>query len=181
MRLSYTLSTQSGSEQSRALILAESLAKPFESCRLSAYWDVAGYPTNGWGNLLSRTRLQNVMRDNRWTIEQANRWLHETWPDITQEEADSKLELNLDKAFKAVTRLVKVSLHNEQIAALIDFTFNLGAGNLQISTLLKLINRNELIAAGNEFEKWNKAGGIVSRGLTRRRLFEKQLFLSVLK
>ena len=178
MKLDYNLHTEPKSKQSEALVLAESLAKPFESCKLSAYWDVAGYPTNGWGNLLSRVRLQDVMQQNGWTRKQADIWLHETWPDITQEEADHKLEINLNKAFSSVTRLVKIALYPEQVAALIDFVFNLGAGNLQISTLLRLVNRNELLLASEQFVRWNKAGGIVQKGLTRRRLAEKKLFLT---
>ena len=180
MKLDYELHTEPKPKQTKALVLAESLAKPFESCKLTAYWDVAGYPTNGWGNLLSRVRLQDVMQQNGWTRKQADIWLHEQWPDITQEEADHKLEINLNKAFSSVTRLVKIALHPEQVAALIDFAFNLGAGNLQISTLLRLVNRGELLLASEEFIKWNKAGGIVQKGLTRRCLARKTLFLSSL-
>lgn len=180
MRLDYELRSEPKSKQSQALVLAESLAKPFESCKLRAYWDVAGYPTNGWGNLLSRVRLQDVMQQNRWTREQADVWLHEQWPDITQEEADHKLEININKAFSSVLRLVKIPLHPEQLAALTDFTFNLGAGNLQASTLLRLVNQGELYDAADQFVRWNKAGGIVYRGLTRRRNAEKTMFLSTI-
>ena len=178
MRLDYELRSEPKSKQSQALVLAESLAKPFESCKLRAYWDVAGYPTNGWGNLLSRVRLQDVMQQNGWTRKQADIWLHEQWPDITQEEADHKLEININKAFSSVLRLVKIPLYPEQLAALTDFAFNLGAGNLQISTLLRLTNRGDLLQAAEEFVKWNKAGGIVHKGLTRRCLARKTLFLS---
>lgn len=180
MKLDYELRSGPKSQQSKALVLAESLAKPFESCRLSSYWDVAGYPTNGWGNLLSRVRCQDIMQQKGWTRKQADIWLHEQWPDITQEEADHKLEININKAFSSVLRLVKIPLHSEQLASLIDFAFNLGAGNLQISTLLRLVNQGELFRAADEFVKWNKAGGIVQKGLTRRRLAEKQIFLSTL-
>ena len=172
MRLSYELA----SFQS-PLVLAEELAKPFESCSLTAYWDPAGYPTNGWGNLLSRVRLQDVMQQNKWTRKQADIWLHTQWPDITQEVADERFRININKAFSSVKRLVKIPLSVEQLAALIDFAFNCGAGNLQISTLLRLINRNELIEASWEFPKWNKAGGIPMRGLTKRRIAEQRLFL----
>ena len=178
MKLDYELRSKPKSQQSEALVLAEELAKPFESCRLRSYWDVAGYPTNGWGNLLSRVRLQDVMQQNGWTRKQADSWLHEQWPDITQEEADHTLEINLNKAFSSVLRLVKIRLYPEQLAALIDFAFNLGGGKLQSSTLLRLVNRGELLLAADEFVKWNKAGGIVQKGLTRRCLARKRLFLS---
>ena len=67
----------------KVLELVEGLAKPFEKCSLTAYWDCAGYPTNGWGNLLSRERRSNVMKRLALTSEQVNMWLQETWPPIT--------------------------------------------------------------------------------------------------
>ena len=171
MRIDWNLSTT----QEDSIVIAERIAKPFESCRLSAYWDVAGFPTNGWGNLLSRITRQSLISKGMSEIE-VDRWLHETYPDITQDEADAKFLINIAKAKAAVMRLVKVKLGKNQIAALTDFTFNLGAGNLQSSTLLRCINRCDFIEALDEFMKWNKAGGKVHRGLTRRRLAEKQIF-----
>lgn len=159
------------------LLLAEEIAKPYESCSLAPYWDCAGYPTNGWGNLLSRTRLSTLMREKSWTLKQANDWLYSTYPIITQDIADDRFRINLNKAFSSVKRLVKIPLSSEQIAALIDFTFNCGGGNLQISTLLRMVNRGDFYDAAEEFPKWNKAGGVVMRGLTKRRFSEKRLFL----
>jgi lysozyme len=176
MKLDWNLSY--GQVVKSPLVLAEELAKPFEKCSLDAYWDCAGYPTNGWGNLLSRVRLQTIMQQNGWTRKQVDLWLHETYPRITQEQADSDFGINLNKAFVSVKRLVKIPLSAEQLAALIDFVFNCGAGNLQISTLLRLINCGELRAAAEEFKKWNKSNGIVFRGLIRRRFVEYNLFLS---
>ena len=161
----------------KVLELVEGLAKPFEKCSLKAYWDCAGYPTNGWGNLLSRERRPNVMKRLGLTGEQVDMWLQETWPPITQEEADARFLVNLNKAYTSVKRLVKIQLSANQLAALTDFAFNVGGGNLQISTLLRLVNRGEFVDAADEFLKWNKAGGIVYRGLTRRRTVERKLFL----
>lgn len=171
MKLSYELS----SFQS-PLVLAEELAKPYESCSLNAYWDPVGFPTNGWGNLLSRVTKQQIMQTYQYSSKEADIWLKQAYPDITQDEADAKFTININKAFSSVKRLVKIPVSAGQYAALIDFTFNLGAGNLQISTLLRYINRNELVNASNEFVKWNKAQGIILRGLTKRRLSEKNLF-----
>lgn len=162
----------------KALLIAEEIAKPFESCSLEAYWDPVGFPTNGWGHLLSRTTKKDTMAKLKFTAAEADEWLRITWPDLTQDQADKQFLIDLGKAYKSVQRLVKVPLSPEQVAALIDFAFNCGGGNLQISTLLRLVNRSEFIDAADEFVKWNKAGGIVLRGLTRRRMSERSMFLS---
>jgi lysozyme len=60
--------------------------------------------------------------------------------------------------------------------ACVAFSYNVGLGNFQASTLRQKILRKEWDAAANEFLRWNKAGGKVLNGLTRRRLAEKQLF-----
>ncbi len=178
MKLDYKLHSEPRSLIVEALVLTEQLAKPFESCSLKAYWDCGGYPTNGWGNLLSRVRIQDLIQQKGLTRKQADSWLYETYPEISQDVADNDFRINLNKAFGSVKRLVKIPLSIEQVAALIDFTFNCGGGNLQISTLLRMINRGELYDAANEFPKWNKSSGIIRKGLTKRRLAEQRLFLT---
>lgn len=164
-------------EYQRALVLAEEIAKPFESCSLRAYWDPVGFPTNGWGNLLSRETKAKVMLRLGLDSKGADKWLRETWPDITQETADKDFRINLDKAFTSVRRLVKIPLKAGQLAALIDFAFNVGSGNLQASTLLRLVNRSDFLEAAEQFLRWNKAGGIVLKGLTRRCRARRRMFL----
>lgn len=166
------------SQYSEIITLTEQIAKPFESCSLSAYWDPVGFPTIGWGHLLSRVTKQQVMQQHGFSSVEADQWLKQTWPDITQDEADKLFEIDLSKAYKSVLRLVKVQLKPTQLAALTDFAFNCGSGNLQISTLLKMVNRCDFIEAADEFLKWDKARGIKLRGLTRRRRSERCLFLS---
>lgn len=163
--------------QHNVLSLVEQIAKPFESCSLTAYWDCAGYPTNGWGNLLALECKRDIMARLKISSTAADMWLQNTYPPITQEQADERFFHNLNKAYKSVRRLVKVELSNRQYAALTDFAFNCGAGNLQISTLLRLVNRGDLEGASGQFIKWNKAGGVVYRGLTKRRIAERNLFI----
>ena len=62
---------------------------------------------------------------------------------------------------------------------MIDFLYNLGIGNFKSSTLLRKINQGDFSAAANEFLKWNKAGGIVLKGLENRRIAERMLFLDI--
>ena len=81
---------------------------------------------------------------------------------------------------KALNRLCRVQLSQNQFDACIDFIFNLGEGNFAKSTLLKLINEKKYIEASNQFERWildnNKKP---LEGLKRRRKAEKELFLKI--
>lgn len=146
----------------RALDLACAVARPFEGCSLVAYHDPVGFPTIGHGHLLSRQAWAPL----------------DQYPPITQGFADALLEEDMEKALRAVRRLVRAAISDEQAAALADFAFNLGAGSLQASTLLRMVNRGDLADAAEQFARWNKAGGRVLKGLTRRRLAERHLFLS---
>jgi lysozyme len=70
------------------------------------------------------------------------------------------------------------ALSQGQFDALVAFSFNCGLGAIQASTLRRLYNAGDVEGAAAEFPKWNKGGGRVLPGLTRRRLEEQALFLS---
>jgi peptidoglycan hydrolase-like protein with peptidoglycan-binding domain len=76
----------------------------------------------------------------------------------------------------AVNRLVKVPLSQGQFDALVSFSFNVGEGALADSTLLRKLNARDYKGARREFARWNKGGGRVLPGLTRRRAAEAKLF-----
>ena len=78
----------------------------------------------------------------------------------------------------AVLRLINVTLNDNQFDALVSFTFNLGAGNLQSSTLRRLLNRGDYHAIPDQFNRWVYASGTKSRGLVRRRAMEAKMFMS---
>ena len=137
---------------------AYNLARTFEGLRLEPYRDAVGYWTVGYGHLLSRDRSDAL------------------YPSITLEEAKTLLDSDLKKAARSVVRLCPVPLTEGQLSALIDFTFNLGSGNLQISTLRRLVNRGHFTEAREEFPKWVYAGGIKLLGLIRRRKAEADIF-----
>lgn len=66
---------------------------------------------------------------------------------------------------------------DNMFAAVLSFTYNVGPRNLEVSTLRKKILLKEWSGAGGEFKKWDKAGGKVMKGLTRRRTAEAELFM----
>jgi lysozyme len=72
---------------------------------------------------------------------------------------------------------VKIHLTDDEKAALISFTYNVGRGNFDHSTLLKKLNAGDIEGAAKEFLKWNLAAGKVMAGLTKRRSGEMAEFL----
>lgn len=96
---------------------------------------------------------------------------------LTKAQARALLRKDLGKYEAAVRKAVTVPLTDNQFSALVSFTYNLGPGNLRKSTLLRKLNKGDNAGAAREFKKWNRAGGRVLRGLTRRRLAERDLFL----
>lgn len=97
---------------------------------------------------------------------------------FTKAEGSAILARDLEAVERQVESAVTVELNDNQFGALVSFTFNLGAGNLKKSTLLKKVNRGDFAGAANEFGKWVNAGGQKLNGLVRRRAAEKALFLS---
>lgn len=132
------------------------LIKGFEGVRLNAYDDGVGVMTIGVGH------IKGVQNGDT----------------ITEDQADDYLRDDLGTAEAAVNRLVKVPLDQSKFDALVSFTFNLGAGALAGSTLLKRLNAGDYDGAADEFLRWNRAGGRIMAGLTKRRISERMLFLT---
>jgi len=140
------------------------LIAEFEGLRLNAY------PDPGTGN-------------EPWTIGYGTT----VYPDgrkvkkgdvITQEQALEYLQHDTKKFSDAVNRAVRVPINQNQFDALVSFTYNLGEGSLNRSTLLTKINSHDLRGAADEFGKWIYASSRVLAGLVRRRNAERDLFLA---
>jgi lysozyme len=161
-----------------AIELAAGLARPFETLRLFPYFDPIGYPTQGYGRLLTRQVWGLLGRAPETPEERkaAYLWLAMTYPKIDEETAEKWLLEDLTKANASVRRLCPNLETPQQEAALTDFAFNCGAGNLQISKLRTLVNRGDA-AAADEFLSWVYARGTRLPGLVRRRKAEQALFL----
>ena len=94
-------------------------------------------------------------------------------------EVDTILAEDLRRFERGVLRLCPASAGNQGIFdALVSFSFNVGLGNLQRSSLRMKTNRGDLDEAADEFLKWTKAGGRVLPGLVKRRNDERALYLS---
>ena len=133
------------------------LAKRFEGfhrvaradpSRAQPYICPAGYWTIGYGHLCEPTH-----------------------PPITEVEAENYLASDLQTALAATLRYCPVLATEPEgrLSAIVDFTFNLGAGRLQTSTLRRRINQRDWGAAGQELRRWVYGGGKVLPGLVSRR------------
>lgn len=131
------------------------LIKEYEGLELKAYKDSVGVLTIGYGSTGSHVKPGMT---------------------ITAQEAEALLLKDVERFEKGVAAAVKVPLNQNQFDALVSFSFNLGLGSLQKSTLLRKLNSGDYAGAQAEFKRWNKAGGVVLRGLVRRRASEALLF-----
>lgn len=138
------------------------LIKSFEACVLTAYQDSIGVWTIGWGN----TQYENGV-----SVKKGDK--------ITQQRADELFKLILSRLESGTYALLKQKVNSNQFSALVSFAYNCGLKNLRSSTLLQKVNSNPSDPTiRNEFAKWDKAGGKVLRGLTRRRKAEADLYYS---
>lgn len=128
------------------------LIKSFEGCRLTAYKAVPTekYYTIGWGHYGA-----DVSKDEKWT----------------QKQADEQLKKDLAKYENYVDKYVKIALNDNQFSALVSFCYNCGAGNLK-----KLVEGRSVKQIAAAIPSYNKSGGKVLAGLTRRRNAEVKLF-----
>jgi len=133
------------------------LIESFEGFSPVPYRDGAGNLTIGFGHLILPG---------------------ETFTSLTREAALHLLYLDAQVAVNAVNNEVEVPLTQDQFNALVDFTYNLGVGAFESSTLLKLLNEGNYVAAADQFPLWDHAGGVVEPGLLVRREKEKALFLT---
>lgn len=96
---------------------------------------------------------------------------------ITKQQAEAYLPIIVKTFAISVSQALKVNLQQHQFDALVCLAYNIGVGNFEKSTLLKLINKG---AGMDEIEKWwlvwNKAKGKVLNGLTARRKSEFHLY-----
>jgi lysozyme len=147
----------------KASVAGRSFIKSFEQCRLTPYRDSGGVWTNGWGHTGADVKAGVA---------------------ITQVLADSNFERDLGGFERDVNKLVDVPITQSQFDALVSFAYNVGsdidedliAEGLGDSTLLRKLNASDYVGAANQFPLWNKCDGTVLRGLTNRRLAERNIF-----
>ena len=132
------------------------LITDFEGFRANAYPDVGSVWTIGYGF------TKGVKKGDK----------------ITRAEADARLREELTEYERGVLRACKVEPNQNQFDALVCFAFNVGVAGMSRSSVIKAHNRGDFQAAARAFGLWNRAGGKVWAGLTRRRAAEAALYLT---
>ncbi|NES08193.1 MAG: glycoside hydrolase family protein [Okeania sp. SIO2F4] len=140
------------------------LIKKWEGLFLNAYLDPVGIPTIGYGT----TRYPNGQ-----TVRLGDR--------ISERDAERYLGSECSRIAQAISQLIKVPVNQNQFDALVSFSYNVGTGAFQGSTLLRKLNQGDYQGAANEFRRWvnGVVGGVKVPlpGLVSRRADERRLFL----
>jgi len=141
--------------------VAKALIRRFEGCYRGPYLCPAGVPTIGYGATYYEDGTRVTLHD----------------PIITVERAEQLLLWHVENVYlPAVIQLCPGAKEPGMVAALIDWTFNLGGSQLRGSTLRKRVNQGDLEGARVELMKWVYAAGKRLRGLVARRAAEAALF-----
>jgi len=134
------------------------LIKHFEGFSPTVYTCPAGYATIGYGHLIKKD---------------------ESFKTIKEDDAQELLRNDAEAAERAVLRYIDIPLTDGQFDALVSFTFNLGSGALQRSTLRRKVNRQAHSEVPDQFNRWVWAGGRKLNGLIARRHLESKLYALV--
>ncbi len=136
------------------------LIKKYEGYKTTPYRCPAGLYTVGYGHVIGN----GLQLPDEW-----NRT-------FSLGEIDELLRTDLARFERGVLRYCTVYLTQSQFDSLVSFSFNLGLGVLQRSTLRQKLNRGDYAVASKEFLRYTRAGGKVLKGLVRRRTEEYNLF-----
>lgn len=130
------------------------LIKEFEGCKLTAYQDIVGVWTIGFG-FTKGVKPGDVM---------------------SQEQCEARLSSEVREYELGVTKVCTVPPTQNQFDALVSLAWNIGIVGMQGSSVIRYHNKQDFLKASASFALWNKAGGKVVAGLSRRRAAESALY-----
>ena len=136
--------------------LGRELIELFEGYNNNPYRDCAGKLTIGYGHLIKPGESFSG--------------------GIDRATADQLMATDLSYAEAAINAAVTVGISQWEFDALVSFTYNLGVENFKSSTLLKMLNNEDIEGAMGQFKIWCHANGVEVEGLLRRRIAESMLF-----
>lgn len=148
------------------------MIKHHEGVRLKPYRCPARLWTVGVGHVIVPEHAKTPF-DERLNLKLPKEWNRQ----LTMEEVDAILQADLKRFEAGVRKLCPANLSQSRLDALVSFSFNVGLGNLQRSSIRMRHNRGDFAGAADEFMKWTKAAGKVLPGLVKRRTDERNLYL----
>jgi lysozyme len=165
-------------EEAKA-ICTEFLLVPFESYAVKLpNGDCTAYPDPATKNdPIKQGKPYTIGYGSTYHADGTSVKLGEVW---TKEYAIQVKKAVLDKFLIALLVLSPdlISEPPRRIAAVLSLVYNIGLGNYRISKLRKKVNQKDYQAAFEQFFRWNKANGMIMRGLTRRREAEAFMFIA---
>jgi lysozyme len=176
--LASTLVLANGRKCVKASKLLLKMLRHHEGVRYKPYQCPAGLWTIGVGHVLYPAQAkipstpEGMAKRKEYPLrpEDNRRW--------SEEEVDELLAKDVVRFERGVERFIPVRLSQGEFDCLVSFSFNLGLGTLQRSTLRQALLRGDKTTAMQSLLKYNKAGGKILRGLDNRRKDEAALFLS---
>ena len=132
-----------------------------EGLRLRPYLDSKGVPTIGIGSTFYENGTKVKMTDKKISVARAYELAGKVLEDFT----------------KSIAKEIKVELKQNQVDALISFTYNIGVGAFKRSTCLRKLNNKDYKGAADAMLLFNKVNGVINKGLVNRRDRERKLFL----
>lgn len=129
----------------------------FEGCVLTAYEDQKGIWTIGFGSTGS-------------DIKESLSW--------TKEQAEDRFTDDLFLLYTRISKIIDVPITDNEELALLSLSYNIGYGNFRKSRVLTKLNERNYQDAADSFLLWNRVGSQINKGLTRRRVAERKLFLT---
>jgi lysozyme len=156
---------------SKTSALGVRMIMQLEGSKAVIYNDAGGLPTIGVGHLLTRDELSSgaIQLSGGRVIDIKQALSYESIHDILVDD--------LGVAEDAVSRVIKQPLNQHQFDALVSWTFNVGQGALERSTLAQLLNDGDFDSVPAQLRRWDKAGGRVLRALQTRRETEVSMWL----
>jgi lysozyme len=148
------------------------MIKHHEGVRLRPYRCPALLWTVGVGHVIDPAHTRVALNDRK-TLPIPDGWDRT----LSMAEVDQILGTDLATFERGVLRLCPKDLTQGRFDALVSFSFNVGLGNLQRSTIRMKHNRGEFAEAAESFMAWTKAGGRELAGLVKRRKDERALYL----
>ena len=149
------------SDSTDAMLIAVELVKEFEGFSATPYLCPAGVPTIGYGSIAYQDGRRVTLDD----------------PELTEKDALELMQHELTGCMAAALKASPtLATKPDELGAITDFVYNLGAGRYRASTLRKRIDADDWDGAKTEIMRWTRAGGKVLRGLVRRRAAEAAYF-----